>query len=148
MPCHNLFVAGFPICYFKEKKSRYEMKLNISSLLLFLHCSCTPPSGIHFLRHPIYKKDDKYVDKTGFRIRNDLMRIWIWVRNQHFFKFRIQDYNDKNWKEFAAEKKEKKNFGSKIAIYLSLGLHKDAQDTEEAFRPQKRTPSTSKHEFS
>ncbi len=45
-------------------------------------------------------------------------------------------------------RKKIKVFESKIAIYLSLGLHKDAQDTEEVFKPQKRTPSTSKHEFS
>jgi hypothetical protein len=45
---------------------------------------------------------------------------------------------------------EKKNliFGSKIAIYLPLGLHKDVQDTEEAFNPKKRTSSSSKHEIS
>ncbi len=33
-------------------------------------------------------------------------------------------------------------FLSKIAIYLSLGLHKGHQATEDAFSPQKRTSST------
>jgi hypothetical protein len=52
----------------------------------------------------------------------------------------------KNWKKFTAGKK--KNFGLKTTIYLSLGLHKDVQATEEAFSSQKRTSSTSKHEIS
>jgi hypothetical protein len=39
-------------------------------------------------------------------------------------------------------------FSLKIAIYLSLGLHKDVQATGEVFTPQKRTSTTSKHEFS
>jgi hypothetical protein len=42
--------------------------------------------------------------------------------------------------------KDNKNFGSKTTIYLSLGSIKDFQATEEAFRLQKRTSSTSKHE--
>jgi hypothetical protein len=42
----------------------------------------------------------------------------------------------------------KKNILSKIAKHLFLGLHKeDAQVTWDAFSPQKRTSSTSKHEF-
>jgi hypothetical protein len=58
----------------------------------------------------------------------------------------------KNWKKFTAVKLFLLYFfGSKIAIYLSLGLHKRrtfAQATEEAFNPQKRTSSTSKQENS
>jgi hypothetical protein len=41
-----------------------------------------------------------------------------------------------------------KIFGSKSAIYLSLGLHKGLQVTGEAFSPQKKTSNTSKHEIS
>jgi hypothetical protein len=43
-------------------------------------------------------------------------------------------FYDKNWKKFTAE------------IYLSPGLQ-DVQATREVFIPQKRTFSTSKHEF-
>jgi hypothetical protein len=39
------------------------------------------------------------------------------------------------------------NFRTKIAIYLSLSI-KDVQAIGEAFNPQKRTSSTSKHEIS
>jgi hypothetical protein len=35
-------------------------------------------------------------------------------------------------------------FDKKIAIYLSLGLHKRRTSLGEAFSPQKRTSSTSK----
>ncbi len=38
-------------------------------------------------------------------------------------------------------------FWSKIKIYLSLRPNKDVQATGEAFSSQKRTSSTSKHEF-
>ncbi len=38
-------------------------------------------------------------------------------------------------------------FWSKIAIYLSLGLHKAVQATGEALSPQKRTYRTSKMKF-
>jgi hypothetical protein len=43
---------------------------------------------------------------------------------------------------------KKKIFGSKTAIYLSLGLNKErVQVREEAFRSQKRPSNTSKHEL-
>jgi hypothetical protein len=38
-------------------------------------------------------------------------------------------------------------FWSKIAIYLSLGFHKDLHATGEACGPQKRTSSTSKNDI-
>jgi hypothetical protein len=53
----------------------------------------------------------------------------------------------KNRKNFTG-KNNLKNFGSNTTFYLSLGLQKGHQATEEAFSPQKRTSSTSKHEFS
>jgi hypothetical protein len=52
----------------------------------------------------------------------------------------------KNLKKLTAEKKIN-FFGSKLQ-YLSLGLHRDVQVTEEAFSPQKRTSSTLKDEIS
>jgi hypothetical protein len=52
----------------------------------------------------------------------------------------------KNWKNFTAEKKNY-IFISKITIYLSLGLHKDAQATGEACGTFKRTSSTSIQEI-
>jgi hypothetical protein len=55
----------------------------------------------------------------------------------------------KNWKKFRAEKKIIYFFDQKLQFtYLSLGHHKGRQATEEAFSPQKRTYSTSKHEIS
>jgi hypothetical protein len=58
----------------------------------------------------------------------------------------------KSLKKFTAEKKNYIFFFDqklKFTLYLSLGLHlKDVQVTEEAFSPQKRTSSTSKHEIS
>jgi hypothetical protein len=39
-------------------------------------------------------------------------------------------------------------FGSKIAIYLFLGLHKGSTRYKRAFSPQKRTSSASEHENS
>ncbi len=49
----------------------------------------------------------------------------------------------KNWKNG----KLKKFDWSKIAIYLSRGLHKRLQAAGEAFSPQKIPPNTSKHEI-
>jgi hypothetical protein len=51
----------------------------------------------------------------------------------------VQDFDDKKFKKFTAEK---------IAIYLSLGLCKGVQATRKAFISQKRTFSISKHEIS
>jgi hypothetical protein len=46
----------------------------------------------------------------------------------------------KNWRKFTCRKKKI----SKIAIYISLGLHKGGPSyTKEAFSPQKRISSTS-----
>ncbi len=53
----------------------------------------------------------------------------------------------KNCKSFTAEKKLY-IFLSKIAIYLFLASKQDAEPTGEAFGPQKRDSSTSKHEIS
>jgi hypothetical protein len=50
-----------------------------------------------------------------------------------------------NGKKFTEKQKK---FGSKMAIYFSLGLHKDVRATGEAFSPQKRTSNTSKREIS
>jgi hypothetical protein len=54
------------------------------------------------------------------------------------------------WWPKIEEKNIKKNLflflWSKIAIYLSLGLHKRRPSYGEAFSPQKRTSSTSKNE--
>jgi hypothetical protein len=50
----------------------------------------------------------------------------------------------KNLKNISAEKKIKFFFLSKTAIYLSLGLHKDVQVSEEACSSQKRPSNTSK----
>jgi hypothetical protein len=53
-------------------------------------------------------------------------------------------------KKFTAVKVFFIYFGSKIAIYLSLGLHKGhtSYRRREVFSPQKRTSSISKHENS
>ncbi len=51
----------------------------------------------------------------------------------------------KNLKKITAEKKINFFFKSKTAIYLSLGLHKYVQVTEEAYSSQKRPSNTSKH---
>jgi hypothetical protein len=59
---------------------------------------------------------------------------------------RIQGLDDQKLKKFKAEKKF--TFFYQTTIYLSLGIHKERQITEEAFSPQKRTSSTSKHEIS
>jgi hypothetical protein len=74
------------------------------------------------------------------------------IRIQHFFslqihfririQFRIQGFDDQ---KFTAVKLFS---DGKIAIYLSLGLQKGCSEaTGEAFTPQKRTSSTSKHEI-
>ncbi len=52
----------------------------------------------------------------------------------------------KNWKKLHW-KKNYIFFGSKATIYLSLGLHKESQVTEEAFSYQKRPSNTSKLEL-
>jgi len=53
----------------------------------------------------------------------------------------------KSLTKFTTEKKFD-IFLSRIAIYLSVASLKDVQATGEAFSPQKRTSSTSKHENS
>jgi hypothetical protein len=50
--------------------------------------------------------------------------------------------------KFTAGKKKSIFFDQKLQIYLSIGLHKGLQATEEAFGPHKRTNSISKHEIS
>ena len=50
--------------------------------------------------------------------------------------------------EVLMTKNLKKFTVKKIAIYLSIGLHKRVQATGEAFSPQKRTSNTSKREIS
>ncbi len=53
----------------------------------------------------------------------------------------------KNRKKLQLKKKIKFFFWSKTAIYLSPGLHKYVQVTEEAFSAQKKPSNTSKHEL-
>ncbi len=87
--------------------------------------------------------------QPGFRIRIDLMRIRI--RIQHFFLLRIRipdpdpGFDNLNWKKNYSWKFNL-FFWSKIAIYLSLGLHEGHPSYRRS--PQKRTSSTSKHEKS
>jgi hypothetical protein len=54
----------------------------------------------------------------------------------------------KNLKEFTAVKLFLIFFGSKLQFTYPWASIKDTQATEEAFSPQKRTSSTSKHENS
>jgi hypothetical protein len=60
---------------------------------------------------------------------------------------RIQGFNDQKLKKNDSWKKLNIFFWSKTAIYLSLGLHKVCQVTEEACSSQMRPSNTSKHEF-
>jgi len=75
-----------------------------------------------------------------FRIRIHLIRIQKFRLNTDPDPIRIQGFDDQNLKKFTSEKRF---FGSKIAIYYSLGSIKDVQATEEAFSPPKRTSSSS-----
>jgi hypothetical protein len=68
--------------------------------------------------------------------------VWGWRP----IRIRIQGFNDQKLKKNNSWKKIK-FFWSKTAIYLSLGLHKYVQVTEEAFSSQKRPPNTSKHDL-
>jgi hypothetical protein len=54
----------------------------------------------------------------------------------------------KNLKKFKAENFFIIFFGSKIAIYLSLGLYKGRPSYRRSLQPSKRTSSNSKHEIS
>ncbi len=78
---------------------------------------------------------------SGFWIRIDLMRILIQIRIQHFLNcgsgFRIQIQGwwskiEKNYKKF-----NNYFFWSKIAIYLSLGLHKIRPSYRRSLQPSK-----------
>jgi hypothetical protein len=55
-------------------------------------------------------------------------------------RIQIQGFYDEKMKKIEF-------FKPKIAIYLSLGCKKDVQATGDAFSPQKRTSSPSKHEI-
>ncbi len=89
-----------------------------------------------------------------FRFRIHWVRIWI----QHFRlkidpdpdTIQIQGFDDQKLKKKNYSWKKSDIFSIKIAIYLSvsLGLHKRVKATGEAFSPQKRTSSNSKHEIS
>jgi hypothetical protein len=85
------------------------------------------------------------------RIRIHLISIQHFRLNSDADPIRIQSgsrvLKTKNWKKVTAEK-EIKFLLSKTTNYLSLGLHKNFQVTEEAFRTKKGTSSTSKHEIS
>ena len=65
-----------------------------------------------------------YSHRTEAAAEQNLAGLWIRI---HFFQIRIQygsrTLMTKNWKKITAEKKFI-FFGSKTAIYLSLGLHK------------------------
>ncbi len=54
------------------------------------------------------------------------MRFWI--------RFRIQGFDDKNWKYFTAEQKI---ILSEIFMYLSLGLHKGRPNYRRSLQPSK-----------
>ncbi len=76
--------------------------------------------------------------RPGLLIRIDLMRIPI----QHFSSlriqilFRIQYFHDQNWK-ITAVKLLFIFFGSKMAIYLSLDLHKGCTSYRRSLQPSK-----------
>ncbi len=83
-----------------------------------------------------------------FRIRIYWFQIrihWFQTRILHFMLNRNPDrvLMTKNWKKFTAEKKFL-FFWSKIAIYLSLCLHKRLATVQEkpSLQPSKRTSST------
>jgi hypothetical protein len=83
------------------------------------------------------------------RIRIYSIRIWIRIRIQHF---RLNSDPDpgfwwtKIWKNL--QLKKKLNFQIKLQLTHPLDSIKDIQATEEAFSPQKRTSSTSRHKIS
>jgi hypothetical protein len=79
--------------------------------------------------------------QAGLRIRIHSIRI------QHFKLDTDPDpgFDDQKCKKNLLLKK--KVFGSKTTIYLSLGLFKNVQVTEEVLSSQKRASSTSKHEM-
>ncbi len=85
----------------------------------------------------------------------------LWIRIQHFRMntkpdpIRIQGFNDQKRKT-KLQLKKINFFGSKTTIYLSQGLHKErpsyrrafrTQETEKAFRSQKRPSNTSNMNF-
>ncbi len=89
--------------------------------------------------------------KAVFRIRIH----WGWIRIQHFKlntdpdpdSIRIKGFDDQKLEKIYSRKKIFFLI-SKIAIYLSLGLHKGRPSYRRSLHPQKRTSSTSKHEIS
>jgi hypothetical protein len=70
---------------------------------------------------------------------------WIRIRIQHFKWSGSRVLMTNNWKKYSWKKIYL--FFDQIAIDWSLGLLKDVQAILEAFSPQKRTSSTSKHEI-
>jgi hypothetical protein len=86
--------------------------------------------------------DPHLFDTVRFRIRIQHFRLNTGPDPD---PIRIQGFDDQKCKKFTAEKYN--FFISKNKIYLSLGLHKGCPSYKEAFSPQKRTSSTSKHEI-
>jgi hypothetical protein len=66
------------------------------------------------------------VKKTGLWIRIDLMQI------------RIRDFDDQKLEKMYSSKNFFIIFGLKIAIYLSLGLHKGRTSYRRSLQPSKR----------
>jgi hypothetical protein len=98
-----------------------------------------PLCAILLGRVPFFNLNHGYFQAV-FRIRIHLIRIQKFRLNTDPDPIRIQGFDDQNLKKFTSEKRF---FGSKIAIYYSLGSIKDVQATEEAFSPPKRTSSSS-----
>jgi hypothetical protein len=85
---------------------------------------------------------------AGFRIRIDLMRIRI--RIQHFFLIADPDpgFDGLKLKKIYSWKFHFYFLDPKLPFIYPKASIKYAQATGEAFNPQKRTSSTSKHENS
>jgi hypothetical protein len=70
--------------------------------------------------------------------------MWIRIRIQ----FQIQGFDDQKLKKFSAGKFFLYYLDQKVQLTYPEAFLKDAQATGKAFKPQKRTSSTSKHEYS
>jgi hypothetical protein len=74
--------------------------------------------------------------------------LWIWI---HWIKIRIwiriQVFNTKNWKNIQLKICSNLFFWSKMAIYLSLGLHKERPSYMRCLQPSREHSAIQKMKF-